>query len=374
MRIMILTAATGGGHIRAAGAIESYIKNNTDYEVAVVDTLKTIGRVVDKTICDSYLFMARKAPSVFGTLYRQTNKDNRFADIIPKLVSALSYPLTKAVKEYNPDVIITTHPFSTEMISALKRNGRIDVPLICLITDYGLHRAWIANEVDAYVTACEDMTEEMKAIGVSESRIYPFGIPVYDVFFEEKNREELKEEIGLDSDMPVITFMAGSFGVSNIMKLYQKLSEYNTPMQIVVITGKNKKLFDAFEKEIEENENLVVPTKLVFFTNEVEKYMHVADLLVTKPGGLTVSEALASNLPLAVFDAIPGQEEDNANFIVKNRMGVRIGKEDDFAGIISAMIADNQTLNEMREKCVGFDKSESCENILSLARELTGKE
>ena len=143
------------------------------------------------------------------------------------------------------------------------------------------------------------------------------------------------------------------------------------PMQIIVITGRNEKLYEAFEKEIGQGSR--IPTKLVYFTDEVEKYMHAADLLVTKPGGLTVSEALACNLPMAVFDAIPGQEEDNANFLKTHDMCVRLGKGGDFAQEISALLRERQRLQEMRKNCQEFDKSQSIPNMLALIQELLAK-
>ena len=117
-----------------------------------------------------------------------------------------------------------------------------------------------------------------------------------------------------------------------------------------------------------------MPTRLLYFTDEVEKYMHAADLLVTKPGGLTVSEALACNLPMAVFDAIPGQEEDNANFLLTHDMCVRVQKDGDFAGEISALLQEKQRLSAMRENCREFDKSQSIPNLLALIERLAGQE
>ncbi len=372
MKIMLLTAATGGGHIRAANAVEAYIRENTSWEVQNVDCLKAVGRLLDKTVCDSYLFMAKKAPMLFGRLYKRTNKENRFSSLVPKLSGLFSNQLYPAIASYEPDVIITTHPFATEMVAALKDDGLVAAPLICIITDYGAHRAYIAESVDSYVVASEDMVPELMDFGVPKEKIHPFGIPVHGEFFDRQDQAQLLKGLDLDPSLPTLLFMAGSFGVSNIIKLYRDLAETQVKMQIIVITGRNQKLFDAFEKEIAENPGIT--TRLLFFTDEVEKYMHAADLLVTKPGGLTVSEALACNLPMAVFDAIPGQEEDNANFLKTHDMCVRIDKDGDFAGEISQLLQEKKRLQAMRENCAGFDKSQSIPNMLSLIQELVDKE
>ncbi|MDE6837528.1 MAG: glycosyltransferase [Acutalibacter sp.] len=372
MKILLLTAATGGGHIRAANAVEEYIRENTGWNVRTVDCLKAVGRLLDKTVCDSYLFMAKKAPMLFGRLYKRTNKQNMISHLVPKLSGLFSNMLYPAIEGYNPDVIITTHPFATEMVADLKRDGLVKAPLICVITDYGAHRAYIAREVDSYVVASDDMVPELREFGVPLEKICPFGIPVHGVFFDPQDQKMLLRQLSLDPELPTLLFMAGSFGVSNIIKLYRDLAATQVKMQIIVITGRNQKLFEAFEKEIEAAP--AIPTRLIYFTDEVEKYMHAADLLVTKPGGLTVSEALACNLPMAVFDAIPGQEEDNARFLKTHDMCVRIEKGSDFAQEISQLLQEKKRLQAMRENCAGFDKSQSMPNMLSLISQLTARE
>lgn len=372
MKIMLLTAATGGGHLRAAHAVEQYIRENTSYDVVTVDALKAVGRFLDKTVCDSYLFMAKRVPALFGRLYNRTNKQNHLSNLVPKLTGLFSTLLLNSVSEYDPDVIITTHPFATQMISDLKEDGLLTAPLICIITDYGAHRAYIADRVDGYVAATKDMIPQLKAFGVPEEKVHPFGIPVHDVFFEPGDREQFLKALNLDPDVPTLLFMAGSFGVSNIIKLYRQLESTAVKAQVIVITGKNQKLYDAFEAEIAIGTRL--PTRLVYFTDEVEKYMHASDLLVTKPGGLTVSEALACGLPMAVFDAIPGQEEDNADFLATHDMCVRLGKGEDFAEKISSLLKETERLNSMREACQNFDKSQSIPNMLELICTLVKEE
>ena len=371
MKILILTAATGGGHIRAANAVQKYLQESTELEVETVDTLKAVGRLLDKTVCDSYLFMARKAPYLFGSLYKRTNQDTRFAQLVPRLNALLSHALRHAVQSADPDVIFSTHPFATQMVSSLKKSGDVDVPLISLITDYGLHKAWIAPNVDSYIVACHDMVETLMEQGIPKERIHPFGIPVHGIFFRRDDKKELRKKLLLDPELSTVTFMAGSFGVSSIIDLYHDISSCTVPMQLIVITGKNQKLYDAFTEELSENSS--IPTKLIYFTNEVENYMHASDLLVTKPGGLTVSEALASNLPLLVFNAIPGQEEDNAAFLSRHGMGISVGKDDSIAPVITDLLQNPQKFTEMQKNCRSFDKSDCMENIAALCQSLAEK-
>ena len=370
VKILILTAATGGGHLRAAHAIESYIeKESPQSEVVVVDALKSISSVLDKTVCDGYHFLATKTPKVFGQLYRKTNEDSLLSNLVTQFSGAFSQKLIPLMLEERPDVVISTHPFATEMVSHLKSAGVVSAPLICLMTDYGPHRAWIADRVDAYVVANRGMIPEMELMGVPKEKIYPFGIPVGHVFFTKGDRPSLLARFGLDPDTPTILIMAGSFGVANILKIYKRIVKLDTKFQIVVITGRNRKLYSAFEEVIGDSPK---KTTLVFFTDEVENYMHASDLLITKPGGLTVSEALACNIPLAVFDAIPGQEEDNANFLLTHQMAVRLEKVEDCGETIRSLLEDSQRLEKMRTSCEEFDHSQSAKNIFTLINELCG--
>lgn len=368
MKILILTAATGGGHLRASRAISSYIEQNCpDCSVEVVDAMKSIGSLVDKTVCEGYHILATKTPKLFGKLYRATNKKSALSSLLNRFSNTFGRLLLPAIEQSSPDAIISTHPFVSEMVSHLKANGWVDVPLITLMTDYGPHRAWIGSEVDAYVVSNSDMIPKMEAMGVSKEKIYPFGIPVENVFFTPGDKPALLKKFGLDPNLPTILIMAGSFGVTNILDIYRQITKVDLAFQIVVITGRNEKLYAAFADEVE---NSPKKTKLVFFTNEVENYMHASDLLVTKPGGLTVSEALACSVPLAVFDAIPGQEEDNADFLLNYNMAVKLEPDTDCGDVIRSLLEDSRKLDAMRSNCAEFDKSHSAENILALTREL----
>ena len=369
MKILILTAATGGGHIRAAVAIEKYLKDNCPgVEVRVADALKTISSVLDKTVCDGYHFLATKAPKMFGKLYESTNQETHFANLVPKLSGMFRRRLFPLIQEFQPDAIITTHPFVTEMISDLKADGKLDALLLCVMTDYGPHKTWLSDRVDAYIVSNEDMAENMvRSMNVPREKVYPFGIPVHDVFFEKADKQAILRELELDENRMTILIMAGSFGVNNILSVFREIAELPQDFQMIIITGRNEKLYEAFEKEIPQSPK---KCKLVYFTNEVEKYMKASNLIVTKPGGLTISEALACNIPLAVFDAIPGQEEDNANFLMNHGMAVRIGKGDSCAETIETLLQDENKLQNMKESCEKFDKSKSIPNMLDLINRL----
>lgn len=369
MKIMILSAAAGGGHLRAAHAVEDYIKQNVpNAEVLVADALKNVSAALDWTCCDGYKLIAKNAPKFFGSLYKATNKDTPLNSLMVRINHSAAQKLIPLLEKENPDVILSTYPFATEMISNLKREGVLKVPLICLMTDYGPHMAWIASNVDAYVVSTADMIDEMETMGVPRVLVHPFGIPVGDAFFKKEDRRSVRIRLGLDPDKPTILIMAGSFGVTRVLRIYERITALPQDFQMVVITGKNERLYEMFkEKAVPHSKK---PTKLIYFTDEVESYMHASDLLVTKPGGLTVSEALACGIPLAVFDAIPGQEEDNTDFLLNHNMAVELGSGKDCAAIISDLLSNEEELKKMRASCEEFDKTDSKRQIFSLMEDL----
>ncbi|MDQ5984122.1 MAG: Processive diacylglycerol beta-glucosyltransferase [Eubacteriales bacterium SKADARSKE-1] len=408
MKILILSASTGGGHMTAAEALKSYILTmKKDSVVEVVDTLEYINPLLNKTVTESYLYMAKKNPKMFGLLYNTSNKENKFSNMVTFLNSLFSKRLFLLLKDFNADIIITTHMFPTEMVSNLKDSGKVNIPLVCVMTDYAPHKTWINKCVDAYIVANEDMVPTMVKMGAPIEKIHPFGIPINHSFYNKTDKNKMLLGLGLDPNIPTILIMAGSFGVTNILKIYDNIVNIDVNFQIIIITGKNEKLYNMFKRRVDvgqkkhstkhvrietidllresikhHSEKLThllkdkkkIPgskkTRLIFFTDEVYKYMHISDLIITKPGGLTVSEALACDLPMAIFNAIPGQEEENAEFLVKNNMAIKIGKGNHCSNAIKNLLTNKESLDSMKNSCKSFDKSQSNENIFILLTEL----
>ena len=368
MNILILSASTGGGHMRASKAIEGYMtQQNKDINVKIVDSLLYISPILNKTVTGGYVYLATKTPKLYGKLYDLTNKDHKLANFVTRLNNIFANKLLPLIDEFRPDIIITTHPFPTEMVSRLKSKKEINIPLICIMTDYAPHKAWINDKVDAYIVANDDMVTKMVTEGVDSRCIYPYGIPVDEVFFEEKEKQLVIEDLGLDKSLPTILMMAGSFGVSNVFDVYENIIDIDLDFQIILVTGKNQKLYNHFEEVIGSSPK---KTKLIYFTEEINKFMQASDIIITKPGGLTVTEALACNIPMAVFDAIPGQEEENAEFLLKHNMAVRISDGNSCREAIIELLKDGEKLEDMKEACKSFDKNDSTKNIFLLINEL----
>lgn len=399
MRVLILSATTGGGHMRAAYALKDYIKSqNPDSSVMISDTIQYISPFLNKAVTEGYVYLATKTPKLFGYVYRNADKDdtplNKTIDLATTTVRNKLRPL---IDEFKPDIIISTHTFASEIFTALKIKEGFNLPIISIMTDFAVHQTYINEGVDAYIVSSHEMINQMVERGVERVKIYPYGIPVKQEFFNSIDRQKAFESEGMNPDIPTVLIMAGSFGVTDVLKIYHKIVKSPENFQVIVITGKNEKLYETFDRylskitfnnsildiekslrpkyltHLSRNRKPTKPTKLMYYTDEVEKYMHMADIIVTKPGGLTVSEAIASELPMGIFKAIPGQEEQNADFLVRGHMAVRLEKDNTCTKIITDLIANPEKLKSMKQAIREFSRGNSSANIYILMKELLKK-
>ena len=416
MNILILTASTGGGHNRAANAMKDFISGyDPETKVDIIDALEECSSVLNYTIVKGYKAMVTLIPSLFGAVYKGSDKKSGLSEVLTFIYQQCAKRLQPVIEGYNPDVIISCHPFAGSIIGYMKGKEDFNVPLITIVTDFLPHRAYISGGIDAYVTAsaiAKDILAEKYEI--DRDCIYDYGHPVYEKFYEGngRSREEVLDELGFDKDKRTVLVMAGSFGVEDILEIYENLLDIDMDYQIIVITGRNQELYDAFEeilngeKEIETRkvpealstlsednilrviystgedafDNLtstfhhvpgkMKPTKLFFFIDNVDDYMHAADLIITKPGGLTTSESIACALPMVVFKAYPGQEEQNAALLVENDIGVILEDSSEAAETVGSLLKDDERLQKMRESCRKYVRKNSSKNIYELAKKL----
>ena len=371
MKILIFSASTGGGHKRAAAALEDTIKHIApDVSVTVVDGLKAIGKTFDKTVVGGYYFLVKQTPSVYGGLYKITDRENLMYKAVMKSNASKANHLLVEIEKHQPDVIIVCHAFITAMVAKLKRKGKINSTVVSLITDYDAHRTYIAEGVDAYVIAEPQMAKKLvEEYGVDEEKIYPIGIPTFEKFNIPGAKEEIFRREGLDPQKTTILLMAGSFGVTGVLDFYRQLAESDDRLQLIVITGKNSKLYEKLEAAVDEL-GAAKRTTLLYFVNNVEDYMHISDIIVTKPGGLTITESLACHLPMAIYNAYPGQEQYNVDFLLKENAAIAIDKKHG-AEQIAALLRSPEKLEAMRENCKRLAQPKAAENMFKLVKELS---
>lgn len=386
--------------MRAANALKDYImEKEPDSVVQIEDTIEYASPFLNKAVTGGYVYMATKTPKMYGSFYKTIDKESPMNKTFEIAVNQYSKKFTPLIEDVKPDIIVTTHPIGTEMASAIKSRGYANVPIISILTDFAAHQTYVSEGVDAYIVSSTEMIGQMMARGVDGTTILPYGIPVKQSFFKPIDRQKAFETEGLNPDIPVILIMAGSFGVTDILKIYHKIVKSPCDFQIIVITGKNEKLYETFVKylskltlnntlfefdlqkpagfksslKLSRHKKPFKPTKLLYYTDQVEKYMHMSDMIVTKPGGLTVSESIAVGLPMGIFKAIPGQEEQNADYLIRNGMAVKIEKNNKCTETITELMSDPDRLAQMRTSIQKNSCGNSSERIYSLMKDLIKK-
>lgn len=366
-KIVVLYAAVGGGHFKAAEAIKNYIvENEPDCKVEMLDALKYTNKAIDKIVIKSYVNMARYSPDLWGEIYKFSAKQYSVANFSNAVQKLLSLKLVKYFKEQNPDIIVSTHPFITEMCAVLKKKEKIKAKLNVIITDYASHRFWELKPeyIDNYFVANKEMKYEMIYNGIAEEKIHVTGIPVSPAFLKEYDREKIYNDFGLDKNKKTaLIFGGGEYGLSNIKEFYNGLLEVDHDIQIVTIAGKRVKSQKMFEKLAKNSNKKVI---ILGYTNKIPELMQIADLVVSKPGGLTTTEILTSHIPFAIINPIPGQEEENAEFLLNNGAAVRIFNAKKAKPFLDNLLSDSTRIENIKKMQKHIAKPNSTKEIVDI--------
>ena len=368
MKILIFYASYGGGHLSAAKSIKQYIDENyKDVETNMVDCVKYINKGLDKVTTLAYKEMAKKAPWAWGEIYNHSQK-GAMSHISNSANRIMSIKLYKLFEEFNPDIVISTHPFASQMTAYLKRKGKVNCKLASIMTDFASHDQWLVGHeyIDYIFVSHQGMKKEIIAKGVPGSKIHATGIPLSNRFLEHFNRKEIKSSFDLDLNKKTILFFGGGeFGLGKektlkILKAF--IDNIKDDYEIIAISGKNKKMQERFEELVGKNPNVQV----YGYTNEVPELMSISDLVVTKPGGLTITESLASGLPIVVINPIPGQEVENAEFLEKKGVAVWIRKTENPDETVAELLANPEKIKHMKIRSKLMAKKHSTEDICKI--------
>ena len=379
MKVLILLTDTGGGHHRASLALKDTIEKDPNNEVMIEDALMYSSKFIHFVVTKLYMFFATKTPKLYGKIYNSADKVSIIDKAVHGIASFYSRKLSRLITQFKPDCIISCHAFCSEMVSNIKKKGKSDALLFNIITDYAAHAAYINDNVDAYIVANDDMVHQLREqYGVDGTIIYPLGIPIYETFYRKEDPTVMREKLGLNPYKKTVLMMAGSFGVANILDIYKNLNKNPGDYQLVVVTGKNENLFSEFQTIIRNgfipskkgnNIKVKIPTKLCYFVDNIEDYMSAGDVIVTKPGGLTVSESMAKEIPMAIFRSYDGQEKDNAEYLQRHNLAIILKEGKEGAKQLNALISDDNALETMRNNIKTFKKNNSSQNIYRLINE-----
>ncbi|MBQ3414567.1 MAG: UDP-N-acetylglucosamine 2-epimerase [Clostridia bacterium] len=352
-KILIFYASYGGGHLTAAKSMQNYIEANYgNVDIELIDCIKYVNIAIDKVTTMAYKQIATKAPWAWGRIYSDAQK-GPLAHLSSRSNKILAIKLLRLLREKRPDLIISTHPFGTQMCSYLKRKGKITSKIATIMTDFAPHDQWlVGNDFnDYFFVAHNKMKNYLLSKEIPESKIYVTGIPISNKFNQTFDKSEIYKSLGFSENKKTVLFFGGGeygLGKSRTVNIFKAFVKYFDNLQIIAIAGRNPKMQEAFQTAVDTcDKNDFV--KILEYTDKVPEYMAISDLVVTKPGGLTTSESLASNLPMIIINPIPGQEEENAEFLEEKGIAVWIRKDDDPKSIIKNLLNDEKKLATMME-------------------------
>jgi processive 1,2-diacylglycerol beta-glucosyltransferase len=363
-RIAILHATAGAGHKRAAQALAASIAQLSPQAIVrEADTLVFASRFYRGTYATSYNAMAARAPRLWGALYHswESAPVNKGATPVRLALDRVNLRrLVRVVERERPDAVVCTHFLPAEALSPIRGRGKLQVPLYVVITDFTAHPIWALPHVDRYFVASDKVAADLAKHGVPEERIEVTGIPIDPRFAQSIGRDVARERLGLDPRRPAVLVMGGGAGVGPLAELAGTLARLALQPQVVVVCGTNERLFKSVEALPETRAGLV---RAVGFTHEVDVYLEACDVVVSKAGGLTCSEALAKRTPLVVFRPTPGQEVRNAAYLEAAGAAVHADSVRDVSECVGRWLADRDAHARAREAAGAIAHPHAAEEI-----------
>ena len=354
-RVLLLISDTGGGHRSAANAITAALD---EIELAPDGApLRLEHRIEDvgqhctfplSQLGPAYSAAVRFAPPIYGALYHASNGRRRFRGMVRCLEPLYRERLKHLFLEYLPDVIVSVHPLlNFAALRARDDAGMNEIPIITVITDLGkVHESWLAPEVDAVVVPASEVYQRAVSRGIPTDRIHQLGHPVHPKFEDvSETKAELRKQLGLPLEKIVALLMAGGEGGGKLLPTTLALAKSDLPLHLVVVTGRNKALR---QKLGELASSLAAPMTVLGYCNNVPQLMRAADLLVTKAGPGAIAEASVAEVPVVVYDFIPGQERGNLEYVRTNGIGVVALTTSDVVRSVRRIVSNQERLHSMR--------------------------
>ena len=367
--ILILSVSVGHGHMRAAQALEAGLKRwFPQHRAKHVDLMTLVPVLFRKAYKDAYLRLVQADPALWGYLYSRTDaikKNSPLTRLLQKIESAATRELLDIIKSFEPDAVICTHFMPMNVLTRWKRKGRVSLPVWVCVTDFVAHRFWLVPEQSGFFTATEEDAWRIRRRGLEGENIRALGIPVLPDFIppEEprRSRREAAQVFGLDPDKKTFLLMGGGAGIGDMHGMAHELLALDSDFQLVVLAGNNRDMLKKLQELAAELPGRLFP---LGFTNEVHVLFRAADLVITKPGGLTTVECLAMGKPMLVYAPIPGQEEHNADYLLENGAAMKAFDDSGLVWKIKALLADEERLPRLAANAAALGKPHAARDIL----------
>jgi processive 1,2-diacylglycerol beta-glucosyltransferase len=368
MRILIATVTAGAGHLQAAAALEEAWRTfRPQDKVEKLDVLNFTPRLYRKVYVEGYVKIVEHAPELWGRMFKKTDNPalvRKLARSRRMLAKLTTSKFIRQLKKFKPDAVLCTHFMPLDIMAHLRAKARLKPEpfTASIVTDFEAHALWMEPGVNLYCVAAEETKARLVARGVDEANVCVTGIPIAARFSKPLDSTDVRRRFGLRDDLPMLLVLGGGFGMGPVAEILEQLNKVASPVQIVVVCGRNEEL----------RRNLATierrhPTHVMGFVSNMDEFLAVADLVLTKPGGLTTSEALALGKPLLIFNPIPGQEAANSDFLLEHGAAVKVNALEDIPFRLGKLLGSAK-LAEMSRAAKALGKPQAapavCQEVL----------
>lgn len=349
-KLVILSASSGSGHTRAGEALEAAAADVPGISsVRHIDVLEYASALLAELYADLYKQMVSKTPSLWGWWYDKSDTPWKGEHFRVAIERSQMKPLIECLIAEKPDITICTHFLASDIVSYMLQHELISTRHVVVVTDLHVHAMWLCHQFERYCVAADESSYYLRQIGFPEDRITVTGIPIHPVFSQPVDREALQKKHAVDPSIPVVLLSAGTFGMESSIVAIRALMHMELPAQIVALCGKNDELLGKVASETE-----TAPAHLKFralpYATDIHEWMAISTLFIGKPGGLTLSEAMASALPMVLMNPIPGQEEINASSVLEQGVAVSPTDVVTLPYKVDLLLRDSQRLANMRDR------------------------
>ncbi|HZO95582.1 MAG TPA: glycosyltransferase [Candidatus Baltobacteraceae bacterium] len=372
-RVLFLISDTGGGHragAQAIGAALDEIEGATRYEWRIDDIATHCTFPLSK-LGPAYSAALRYAPPIYGALYHATNGRRRYRTMVRFCEPLYRERLRDVFRQYKPDVIVSVHPLLNHAaLRARADAGMQDVPIVTVITDLGrVHEGWLLPEADLTVVPAREVYQRAIERGVPPERLRLLGHPIHPRFEDvSASKSEIRKKLGLPQDQTIALLMAGGEGGGKLLPTTLGLAKAGLDYHLVVVTGRNA----ALKAKLQEiAPSLPTPMTVLGFRNDVPELMRAADLLVTKAGPGTIAEASVAEVPVVVYDYVPGQERGNLDYVRTNGIGVVALSTAEVVQSVRRIVQNQERLAKMRAQQTAVAPRGSSRRIAELIAQMS---
>jgi len=328
MKVLIATVTCGAGHLAAARAIEEAWKAQCPADIVqTVDVLDLAPKLIRKIYVEGYVKLIEHVPEVYAYAFKKSDNPAKLRKTLDfrRSVSHQSVRgFAKLLAEFQPDVVLCPHYLPVEIIGHLKDKGLFSARTVCIVTDFEAHAFWLDPAADLYCVAADETKASLVSRGIDAAKVVVTGIPIASKFQQPVNTLEVRKRYGLRDDIPTLLVLGGGFGMGPVGEILAELDKLEGHFQTLVVAGRN----EALRKQLAVQDRSHA-TDVLGFSRNMHELMTVSDLLITKPGGLTSSEALALGKPLFILNPIPGQEAANSDYLLAHGAGVKVNRVED---------------------------------------------